>query len=325
MYGSAEWHAEFDALVQKSVEAAAKRVNPQPLRMIKGNVDDIAAYRRAVDILHGAETSAEQRKKMERKVAGLERKIEFGPVRKPRNLNVPHHFKSDYYEFAKWLVKAVERPDFVQETFNFWCCAPIDSDGNISKDGVQRVDLASLGFRPEFISRAGRVFKDLHSPRAVAFSPAQFLSAATEINLDRIERFLELLAREAGEDAIKYLSDRELENCVDACREWCDYFEPGSETAAAIVRSLFQEMNRCGIGKVEVAEISRVSEKTLDTWNHTDAEKRSPPALPKIAAALEAIGLRLMVVPEADVAEVRALVVTRNAHLLASSKEIDEV
>lgn len=313
------WDIEADALVERKAkkhpvaeeateDGRTYAVDAQPARRRQIHISprDPAAYLKAVDTLHkhGFGVPSEE-------LAGLKRAVErhldpddpasnvvLGPVRRQKKLSVPGRFKPDYRAFEKWLVEGVERNDFVPDNFGFWCAAKIDAG---------HVDLDRLGFSKDMITRVKAAIAP-DAAREPMFGPVQFLAVVSEIHVDRLENALEFLRLEPGGQEIErqqargaYLANDELDRCIDACRSWRIYDEPGAEVAAEIVGALFKEMNRRGISKAELAERAGVSEKTLDTWNHAEAEKRTPPQLPKIAACLEAIGLRLMVVPEADI------------------------
>ncbi len=314
-----EWEVQADRLVEK--QAAAHRnsrkfaddgrtyaVDAQPMHRRQTHISprDPAAYFKAVDKLHkhGVDAPSEE-------LAGAKRAVDrhlnpddpassvvLGPLRRQKKLSVPGRFKPDYRAFEKWLVEGVERNNFVPDNFGFWCAAKMDAG---------RVDLDRLGFSKDMISRVKAAIAP-NAAREPMFGPVQFLAVVSGIHVDRLENALEFLRLEPGGQEIErqqargaYLANDELDRCIDACRSWRIYDEPGAEVAAEIVGALFEEMNRRGISKAELAERAGVSEKTLDTWNHAEAEKRTPPQLPKIAACLEAIGLRLMVVPEADI------------------------
>lgn len=279
---------------------------PRPVQFQDVSPRDPAAYAKAVDALHRRrfDASPEELARLKRAVErhldpdGPASHVERGPVRRQRNLSVPHQIKRDYRGFEKWLVDAVESDQFVPVNFGFWCAAEV---------GAGRVHLDRLGFSKDMIATV-RAAINPGLEREPTFSPVQFLAVASGIDIGRIEGALEFLRDVPAQQEIEkqqargaYLASDELDRCIDACLSWRIYHEPGAEIAAKIVRALFEEMNRCGVSKAELAERAGISEKTLDTWNHEEVAKRTPPHLPTIAACLEVMGLRLMIVPEAEI------------------------
>ncbi|MET3789834.1 hypothetical protein [Aquamicrobium terrae] len=318
-----EWEVQADRLVEK--QAAAHQVagevavdgrayavdapNGEPV-FRSGTVADVRQYERAVHDLTmlGADASPEERKALAAKVQRKRNKLVFAKKKqrpgkfaypeRHSKINVPDRLKPDYRTFEAWLIESLESVLSKNAmNFCFWCTAEVDAG---------RIDLDRLGFSKDMIAKV---------KSGGAFGPEEFLSVVTGIHLDRVRKGFEILHMghapaelERLQGAGQYLSNDELDLCLTACREWCGYDEgPGVDQASAVVRELFEEMKRRRIDKHELSARAHVAVTTLDSWNNSDAAKRKPPSLPKIAACLEAMGLRLLVVPEAEVPMINRL------------------
>lgn len=329
-----EWEVQADRLVEKQAAAHLKSrevadkdgrsyavdSEPRPLQLQHISPRNPAAYSKAVDALHKGHSDASpeelvrMKRAVERHLDPLDpaSKVVRGPVRRSRKTYVPAHLKPDYRAFEKWLLEDLGNAlskNWTDMNFGLWCASKVKKDDIAENDGeekwVERIDLDRLGFSKSAIAKT-RAGGTLDSE--------EFLSAATGIDLDRVRKGFEILRMGPAPAELErlqrkgdYLSDEELDLCIKKCRKWCGYREPGFDQASAVVRTLFEEMNRRGIDKQELSDRARVAKNTLDSWNNQKVGKRKPPSLTKIAACLEAAGLRLVVVPEAEVLEVKKL------------------